>query len=68
MCKGLQDWMISERQEGHLEGQAEGAMSKAQTVAHNMFKRNMSAEDAAAICEESLEQMQKWFAEWKRQP
>jgi len=51
-------------QEGRREGQAEGAMSKAQTVAHNMFNRSMSAEDTAAICEESLEQVQMWFAEW----
>lgn len=70
--EGLQEGLQEGRQEGHQErhqegrreGQAEGAMSKAQTVAHNMFNRSMSAEDTAAICEESLEQVQMWFAEW----
>ena len=42
------------------------AQSKAEAVARNMFKRKMSAEGTAAICEVKLSQLQAWFKEWGR--
>lgn len=53
-------------QEGLSMGRQEGAKSKAETVARNMFARDISAEDTAAICEESLEQIRAWFAQWRK--
>ena len=70
MCKAISDLIADGRLEGQLEGKLEGeragARSKAETVARNMFLRGMSAEDAAAICEEDIEQVRTWFAAWGR--
>lgn len=51
-------------QKGFSKGRLEGAKSMKETVARNMFIRNMTEEDTAAVCEESLEQVQAWFAKW----
>ncbi len=70
MCKAIEDMIADGRLEGMLEGRLEGertgARSKAETVAKNMFRRGMSEEDAAAICEEDIEQVRAWFAMWRK--
>lgn len=60
MCQGIRELIAMGRQEGLRQG----ASSKSETVARNMFLRGMSAEDAAAICEENPELVQSWFQEW----
>lgn len=65
--KGIQEGLKKGRQEGLSKGRREGAKSKAETIARNMFARDMSAEDTAAICEESLEQIRNWFAGWRKE-
>ena len=48
------------------EGKQQGELEKAKTVARNMYRRGMSAEDAAAICEIEQRQVLEWFEEWSR--
>ena len=48
------------------QGLKQGEISQTRKVAHNMYLRGMSAEDAAAICEMPLEQIESWFREWAR--
>lgn len=61
--KGLEKGM----KKGRREGMAAGSRTKAETVARNMFLRDMPAEDTAAICEESLEQILAWYEAWSSQ-
>ena len=51
-------------QQGMKQGLKQGEASQTRKVAHNMYLRGMSAEDAAAICEMPLEQIESWFREW----
>lgn len=39
-------------------------LEKQKELYRNMFLRGMSAEDAAAICEEDLELVRSWFQTW----
>ena len=66
MCVLIDEWENKGIQIGLEKGIRAGAQSKAKTIARNMFLRNMTPEDTAAICEESLEQVLSWFAEWRR--
>lgn len=52
---------------GIEKGWKAGSKNKTEIVARNMFLRHMTAEDTAAICEESLEQIQEWYAVWSSQ-
>ena len=52
---------------GIRQGIQQGIQIGIETTARNMFKRNMTAEDAAAICEVSLTQAQAWFAKWQKE-
>lgn len=61
MCKGLKEWKQTLLGEGRAEGRAEAICSHA----YNMFRRNMSSETIAAICEINLEQVNEWIEEWK---
>ena len=67
---GKQEGILVGRQEGlslgRREGKQQGEFEKAKTVARNMYRRGMSAEDAAAICEIEQKQVEKWFEEWSR--
>ncbi len=63
---GRSEGILVGRNEGILEGRSEGARSKAEIVARNMFLRGISAEDAAAICEEDIEQVRSWYRSWGR--
>lgn len=62
--RGIQKGIEQGIQKGFSKGRLEGAKSMKETVARNMFIRNMTEEDTAAVCEESLEQVQAWFAKW----
>lgn len=62
MCLAIQEMI----EDGKREGIQQGLASKSETVAKNMFSRGMSVEDAAAICEESLKQVQIWYDAWKK--
>ena len=62
---GKQEGISLGKQQGLLIGKQEGAMEKTQQVAYNMYRRGMSAEDAAAICEMELSQVLEWFNRWK---
>ncbi len=64
--EGRSEGVLVGRSEGILVGRSEGARSKAEIVARNMFLRGISAEDAAAICEEDIEQVRSWYRRWKR--
>lgn len=64
MCLIAEELENSGIQKGFSKGRLEGAKSMKETVARNMFIRNMTEEDTAAVCEESLEQVQAWFAKW----
>lgn len=70
MCEGLRGLIEEGRQEGMADGRrqglADGLSSKAKTVARNMFLRGMSADDAAAICEEDIDLIRSWFEEWTK--
>lgn len=70
MCRAIKEMIADGKMEGLLEGRVkgklEGSRSKAETVAKNMFMRGMSAEDAAAICEEDLEQVRAWYYKWSK--
>lgn len=48
-------------------GIRQGIQIGIEATARNMFKRNMTAEDAAAICEVSLAQAQAWFVKWQKE-
>lgn len=61
MCKGLKEWKQSLLGEGRAEGRAEATC----TLAHNMFRQNMSPETIASICEVKLEQVNEWISEWR---
>ena len=61
MCRALTELI----QDGKLQGIQEGAREKSKTVAYNMFRRNMSAEDAAALCSEDLELIKSWYRQWQ---
>ena len=60
MCVLIDEW----ENRGIEKGIEKGAYTKAKTIARNMYLRNMTPEDTAAICEESPEQVLSWFAEW----
>lgn len=60
LCKGMADWAAEER----LDGRLEGAFDKAKTVAKNAFSMGFDVEKAATLCEENLQLVQEWFAEW----
>lgn len=62
MCLAIQEMI----EDGKREGMQQGLADKSETVAKNMFSRGMTVEDAAAICEESLEQVQIWYDAWKK--
>ncbi len=62
MCRAIRELIA----EGRSEGRSEGIRSKAEIVARNMFLRGISAEDAAAICEEDIEQVRRWYRSWGR--
>lgn len=72
MCEAIrgmiEDGRIAGREEGLREGRWEGLMEgqreKSRTVAYNMFTRGMSAENAAAICEEDSELVKEWYKNW----
>ena len=64
MCEAIRGMIEDGRQQGLLIGKQEGAMEMTQQVAHNMYRRGMSAEDAAAICGADLAQVQEWFDHW----
>lgn len=66
MCRAIKEMLADERLEGVVEGTQKGARSKAEIVAKNMFLRGMSEEDTAAICEEDVEQIRKWFLAWRK--
>ncbi len=74
MCEAIrgmiEDGKLAGRQEGlslgMREGKQQGELEKAKTVARNMYRRGMSAEDAAAICEIEQRQVLEWFEEWSR--
>ena len=67
---GKREGLLVGRQEGlslgMREGKQQGELEKAKTVARNMYRRGMSAEDAAAICEIEQRQVLEWFEEWSR--
>lgn len=69
MCRALteliQDGKLQGLQEGLQEGLQKGSLEKSKTVAHNMFLRKMSAEDAAALCSEDLALIKSWYREWQ---
>lgn len=73
MCRALTELIHNGRMQGLKEGLKEGlqeglqkgALEKSKKIAHNMFLRNMSAEDAAALCSEDLELVRSWYQEWK---
>jgi len=65
--EGLADGIRQGLADGRRQGLADGSVSKARTVARNMFLRGMSAEDTAAICEEDLELIRAWFREWGKE-
>ena len=44
-----------------------GMSEKAKRVAENLFKRGISAEDVAEVCEEPIEQIAAWYQEWEKQ-
>ncbi|GEM_PF-2369954 len=68
MCEGmrqlLEDSLNEGIEKGMKQGLKQGEASQPRKVAHNMYLRGMSAEDAAAICEMPLEQIESWFREW----
>lgn len=70
MCEAIRGMIEEGKQEGlslgRREGKQQGEFEKAKTVARNMYRRGMSAEDAAAICEIEQKQVEKWFEEWSR--
>lgn len=70
MCEAIRGMIEEGKQEGlslgRREGKQQGEFEKAKTMARNMYRRGMSAEDAAAICEIEQKQMEKWFEEWSR--
>lgn len=66
MCRAIKEMIADGKMEGRVEGTLEGSRHKAQIVAKNMFLRGMSAEDAAAICEEDLELVRGWYRRWSR--
>lgn len=65
MCRALTELIQDGRMQGLQEGLQKGALEKSKKIAHNMFLRNMSAEDAAALCSEDLELVRSWYQEWK---
>lgn len=68
MCKALKD--IEERgirlgrEDGIRLGKEQGINYERELIARNLFHRGTSAADTAAICETSVDQIQKWFAKW----
>lgn len=64
--QGLADGRRQGLADGRRQGLADGLSSKAKTVARNMFLRGMSADDAAAICEEDIDLIRSWFEEWTK--
>lgn len=70
MCRAIKEMIADGKMEGRVEGRVEGSLEgsrhKAQIVAKNMFLRGMSAEDAAAICEEDLELVRGWYRRWSK--
>lgn len=72
MCEGMRQLLEDSLNEGIEKGMErgmrkglqQGEFSQTRKVAHNMYKRGMSAEDAAAICELPLEEIESWFREW----
>lgn len=66
MCEAIRGMIEDGRIEGLKEGLEEGLMAKSKTVAKNMFLRGMSAEDAAAICDEDLAVIRSWYDQWKK--
>ena len=72
MCEGMRQLLEDSLNEGIEKGMErgmrkglqQGEFSQTRKVAHNMYKRGMSAEDAAAICEMPLEEIESWFREW----
>ena len=62
--EGIEKGMKQGMERGMRQGLKQGEVSQTRKVAHNMYLRGMSAEDAAAICEMSLEQIESWFREW----
>lgn len=75
MCEGMRQLLEDSLNEGIEKGMErgmrkglqQGEFSQTRKVAHNMYKRGMSAEDAAAICEMPLEEIESWFCEWAHQ-
>lgn len=65
MCRALTELIQDGRLQGLRDGLQRGSLEKSKTVAHNMFLRDMSAEDAAALCSEDLELIQSWYREWQ---
>ena len=66
MCEGIRALIEDGKIEGRIDGIRQGGRSKAETVAHNMFLRGMTAEDTAAICEEDIELIRSWFDGWRK--
>lgn len=66
MCEGIRALIEDGIQRGKIDGIRQGGRSKAETVAHNMFLRGMTAEDTAAICEEDIELIRSWFDGWRK--
>lgn len=70
MCEGIraliEDGIQEGIQRGKIDGIRQGGRSKAETVAHNMFLRGMTAEDTATICEEDIELIRSWFDGWRK--
>ena len=65
MCRALTELIQDGKLQGIQEGLQKGAREKSKTVAYNMFRRNMSAEDAAALCSEDLELIKSWYRQWQ---
>ncbi len=65
MCRALTELIQDGRLQGLQEGLLKGAREIAKSFAHNMFLRNMSAEDAAALCSEDLELIKSWYRQWR---
>ncbi len=67
MCQAIEEMVEDGRRDGIRLGIQKGILTKAQTVARNMYLRGMPAEDAAAICEEDISLVKGWFQEWEKE-
>lgn len=63
MCQAIEEMI----EDGRRDGIRSGNLTKAQTAARNMYLRGMSAEDAAAICEEDISLVKGWFQKWEKE-